>query len=132
MEMGKTMVFGWETAYGDSTTTPRDLPVGMWFVCGRYKYGRATFELRGLTDTDLELRVTLQFANSPTDSSFTKKEISANKSTEAVHFPGIWTDIDAETKAHQLARIIVEARKKTVNDQLEWVRIAGTVELKTC
>ena len=43
-----------------------------------------------------------------------------------------WETAYSTAKAHHLARIIVEARKKTVNDQLEWVRIAGTVELKTC
>ena len=129
----KNMNFGWATGYGKDKDLGNEIrvPVSGWFRCGEYDEGRATLEIRALTNTDLECRVVLELADSPDDSSFTVKEIGSYFSAEGIHYPTTWTPIGTQTETNQIARICVEFKRKTTNGP-EWARVSGRVELKTC
>ena len=131
----KNIHFGWDTAYGDSDDAGQEqvVPVSTWFKCGEFDDGRATLELRALTSTNLEVRVVIQFANNPDQTTFTQKEITGWTSVEGILYPDVWTDLTNETKQNQIGRVCIEGRRKaTTGDGLELVRVAGRTELKTC
>ncbi len=127
----KVVNVGWTTAYGDSDTVEIEQPVTSWMSCGEFENARGTFELRGLSNTDLEFRLVLQFADFPDQATYTIKVLEAFQSSEGFHYPNVWTDIVAEAKANQVVRIAVAGKRKT-GAGLACARIAGRVELKSC
>ena len=131
----KSMNFGPATAYGDSDDSGQEqvVVVSGWFAAGEFEEARGTLELRALTDANLEVRMVLQLANSPDDSSFVNVAIGPWRSTEDIHYPDDWTGIVNSTKNKQIGRVCIEGRKKTgTGDGLALVTVLGRMDLKTC
>lgn len=130
----KNVPFGWATAYGNSDVgTGLEQPLTGWFKCGEYSNARATIEFRGATHADLEVRVSLQFADYPDQDTMTIKPLGGYVSADGITYPSQWELIENESKANQICRVIAEGKLKDATPGgLQCARISGRVELNTC